>query len=518
MGQLRDRLREIAETPLLLKMLCDVFGQTGEMPPNKGELFRLFDREYEQFKGLPAVSADFRRFKSEILQHLAFVMMQGDESKPTEFWLTIARSQAERSIEQLLTSRVSDPAGKAKEWLEDLLEHHLLQVAADGRRVEFHHQLFQEYYAAEALLGMFADRHPDVVEPERFQHFYLNYLKWTESVAIVLSLMEDEEQAVGMVEQALDVDLMLGARLAGEVRSDFQNTIESLVDKFNAPSWLKSHHIHSFNYSNSNGLSFFPVGWELPLIETSPQALLKLVANPNSSYDDIWSEADALGSTDSDTTIPALLKLLESDNSDIRWRATVALGLTGSSNHNDVIPVLLKLLKDLDSNVRRFAVGALGEIGSDIAIPPLIEFIINPCSAVRSEAVEASGKIGSEKAIPALLELLKDSDSSISFDQTAHSCLRIAKKNRGGIARYLSQFQTLIPANSGQNVYRIIEVIQYHCKFYNYKIFHSPPAKPQPKQPSPPAPTINQFPNVTEVKIFENVQTYHASPPRDPPP
>jgi hypothetical protein len=28
---------------------------------------------------------------------------------------------------------------------------------------------------------------------------------------------------------------------------------------------------------------------------------------------------------------------------------------------------------------------------------------------------------------------------------------------------------------------------------------------------------INQFPNATEVKIFENVQTYHASPPRDPP-
>jgi hypothetical protein len=139
-------------------------------------LFRWFDREYEKFKGLPAVSADFRRFKSEILQHLAFVMMQGDESKPTEFWLTIERSQAERAIEQLLTSRVSDPAGKAKEWLEDLVEHHLLQVAADGRRVEFHHQLFQEYYAAEALLGMFTEKHPDVVEPERFKHRAISFI------------------------------------------------------------------------------------------------------------------------------------------------------------------------------------------------------------------------------------------------------------------------------------------------------------------------------------------------------
>jgi predicted NACHT family NTPase len=71
LGQLRDRLREIAETPLLLKMLCDVFQQTGEVPQNKGELFRGFDRDYEKFKGLPAVSADFRRFKSEIWQPTA---------------------------------------------------------------------------------------------------------------------------------------------------------------------------------------------------------------------------------------------------------------------------------------------------------------------------------------------------------------------------------------------------------------------------------------------------------------
>ncbi len=28
----------------------------------------------------------------------------------------------------------------------------------------------------------------------------------------------------------------------------------------------------------------------------------------------------------------------------------------------------------------------------------------------------------------------------------------------------------------------------------------------------------NQFPNVTAVKIFEQVQNYHEAPPRDPPP
>ncbi len=239
LGQLGDRLREIAETPLLLRMLCDVFGQTGQIPENKGELFRLFDQEYDRFKGLPPVSEDFRRFKSEILQHLAFVMMTGDSSKPTEFWLTIDRGVAEKAIEKFLIDRVSDHAAKAKEWLEDLLEHHLLQVAADISSVEFHHQLFQEYYAAEKLLGMLHDGHTNVIDEQRFQHFYLNYLKWTEVISIALSLTNNQEQATKIVESAMSVDLSLGARLIGSMKLDFQkNLIENLCEEEIAD-WLK---------------------------------------------------------------------------------------------------------------------------------------------------------------------------------------------------------------------------------------------------------------------------------------
>ncbi|HAJ62578.1 MAG TPA: signal transduction protein with Nacht domain protein, partial [Cyanobacteria bacterium UBA8543] len=182
LGQLKDRLREVAETPLLLKMLCEVFDpQTQQIPKSKGELFRAFDRKYNQHKQKPPVSGDFRRFQSEVLQHLAFEMVRGDAEKPTETWLTIARSKAEGILEAWLGKRgVADAATKAKEWLEDLLEHHLLQVAAGQRQIEFHHQLFQEYYAAEALLARVENRHPDVVDDGRLQHFYLNYLKWTE--------------------------------------------------------------------------------------------------------------------------------------------------------------------------------------------------------------------------------------------------------------------------------------------------------------------------------------------------
>lgn len=42
LSQLKDRLRELAETPLLLKILCDVVQDSpdGQLPQNRGELFQ----------------------------------------------------------------------------------------------------------------------------------------------------------------------------------------------------------------------------------------------------------------------------------------------------------------------------------------------------------------------------------------------------------------------------------------------------------------------------------------------
>jgi predicted NACHT family NTPase len=46
--QLKDRLREFGQTPLLLWMLCDLFRQTGQIPNNLGEVFRAFTQGYEK--------------------------------------------------------------------------------------------------------------------------------------------------------------------------------------------------------------------------------------------------------------------------------------------------------------------------------------------------------------------------------------------------------------------------------------------------------------------------------------
>jgi FOG: HEAT repeat len=391
LGQLRDRLREIAETPLLLEMMCKVFKNSGKIPQSKGELFQEFDRQYEEFKRGAWVSDGFQLFKSEVLQQLAFVMLQGDSQRPTDGWVAISRDRAEGILECWLRDRgVVDAPTKAKEWLEDLLEHHLLQVAAKPEEIEFHHQLFQEYYAGRALLKLFEDNHLDAIDDERLQHFYLNYFKWTEPVAFMLSLLRDEVQAVRVVRLALDLDLMLGARLAGEVQREFQQRAVGLVDGLDVPGWLKVELLG-----------------EVRSDEAIPR-LLKLVEDSDSDVRRM--AANALGNIGDEQAIGGLLKLVEDSDSDVRRMAANALGNIGDEQ---AIPRLLKLLEDSHPDVRRMAADALGNIGDEQAIPRLLKLLEDSHPDVRRSAADALGNIGDEQAIPRLLKLLEDSDSYV---------------------------------------------------------------------------------------------------------
>ncbi len=96
-----------------------------------------------------------------------------------------------------------------------------------GDKIEFRHQLLQEYYAAEYLLRKLPD-----INDDKLKRNYLNLLKLTEPLALMLSLVEDETQALRVVKLGLNIDLMLGARLAGEVKPEFQQQpIDSILEK-----------------------------------------------------------------------------------------------------------------------------------------------------------------------------------------------------------------------------------------------------------------------------------------------
>ena len=235
--QLRQRLRELGQTPFVMWMLYFIVAKTGRVPSGAGSAFREFTQLYEcRSKDDAPVSEESRRWWSRLLEHLAFEMMQAE--KPTDFRLTISRREAVDIFTKVLDSEKFDkPRDYALRWLEDLLKHHLIQVTSNDQ-IEFCHQLIQEYYAAERLLQMLLHK-PSPLNDETLKREYLNYLKWTEPLALMLELVENEAQAVRVVKLALKVDLRLGARLAGAVKPEWQEQTVGLIKEQEVSPLLK---------------------------------------------------------------------------------------------------------------------------------------------------------------------------------------------------------------------------------------------------------------------------------------
>jgi hypothetical protein len=399
-----DRLRKFAETPLLLWMLCRVFAEEyvqaekGKRPPklpeNLGLAFRAFTQLYDQgTEEQQAIQADApvdsRKQWPKLLRHLAFALMHDKE--PVEFRLSMPREEAENLLTACLQQKGRANARDcAERWLNDLLTYHLIQPVIQPNfeeHIEFRHQLIQEYYAAEYLLRLLPG-----LSDEQLKRDYLNYLKWTEPIALMLALVDDEAQALRVVKLAIDVDKLLGARLAGEVKLLLQTQTVGLISQLEVPQTIK---IKFLKTTRS--------GSAIP-------GLIQALEDRNLEY---WHEAEQVfQETLSKSTIPELCKVLENHNSNdhIRSSAAEALGATGTER---AIPGLLQALKDQKYFVRSSAAKALGAIGSESAIPGLLQALEDQEYFVRSSAVEALGAIGSESAIPGLLQALEDQHSTV---------------------------------------------------------------------------------------------------------
>ncbi|WP_414586513.1 HEAT repeat domain-containing protein, partial [Scytonema sp. PCC 10023] len=293
--QLGDRLKEFGQTPLLLWMLCSVFVQNqNRVPSNLGSVFRLFTQTYDQkLKQDIPTTGDFRRWCHKLLQHLAWVMTQGEAL--TDLQVAIPRQQAEAVLTEFLRDKVAHSENCALKWLQDLLNHHLIQLSADNK-IEFRHQLIQEYYTAEYLLTRLSNLSDDSLKRE-----YLNYLKWTEPLALMVELLDNEAQAVRVVKLGLEVDWQLGARLAGAVKQELQEKTVDLIADLKLPQLPK---VKLFEISKSEKA--------IPFLQKATEHQDSHVRS---------RAADALGQIKSEAAIPQLIKLLEDEDSYVRSRA-----------------------------------------------------------------------------------------------------------------------------------------------------------------------------------------------------
>ena len=418
--QLSGRLREFGQTPLLLWMLCWIFTPSQQIPPNLGMVFRDFiEKIYTtKIKGSITTYKNSQIWWGRLLQCLAFEMISGENL--TDSRVAISRQRAERILVEFLKGKVEYPDDCAIRWLNDLLNHHLIQVSND--LIEFEHQLIQEYYAAEWLWGLLENQQ---ISYERLQHDYLNYLKWTEPLALMLELVEGEEQAVRVVRLALEVDLRLGARLAGAVKYGFQEKTVGLllreieerkIPKLYAIDLLGETRsdvvtktlIHNLKSTN-NDMSGRAAD---ALVKIGSDKVIKyLIECLKESNNDISSKAaNVLVRIDSDKSIEPLINHLKKLN---RYVSEKMAKVLGQIQNTHAVESLILILKEAPYSVRRYAIEALGNIGIDKSVEPLILILRGSNKGLRVKASEALGKIGSHKAVEPLIQALMDVDDSI---------------------------------------------------------------------------------------------------------
>lgn len=114
--------------------------------------------------------------------------------------------------------------------------------------------------------------------------------------------------------------------------------------------------------------------------------------------------------------VPALSRVLVSDNSLIRRNGLLALGRIGPPAVA-ALPAILRTLRDPQPGIREASAESLGRIGSTThaAVPALIDALGDVVWSVRRSAAEALGRIGpgAREAVPALQRAQADADEHV---------------------------------------------------------------------------------------------------------
>jgi HEAT repeat protein len=377
--ELVDRVRDFGQTPLMVWMLFSIFQNNDPTPATRGEAYQYFTNIYEE----RAKQGGGLEELQEVMRKLAFEMTSCEQ--PPIF--------LESQAKDLLTPQV----------FQKLQASHLLQMGKHGKikKVQFCHPSLQEFYAAEYLRRELEKHRQWLVcsngnQFTDFQIHYLNYIKWTEPIAIMLGLPEVSQQlAEQVVELALDVDLMLGARLAGEVSQNFQEqTVKLLSDH-----WLK------------NGQEICArIRIELLARTKSSQAvplLRKFIDNDNYSNDGEYA-ARALGKIGCDEAIDALKKAVRHPH----WMAaSAAVEALKEINTEKVLLALSDALSCQHESVICDAVDAISSINSELIIPILKKVILRDDCGTHKRAIVGLEKfIDSEETFESLIVCISSTD------------------------------------------------------------------------------------------------------------
>ncbi|MEM1393146.1 MAG: hypothetical protein AAF757_26775 [Cyanobacteria bacterium P01_D01_bin.116] len=162
---------------------------------------------------------------------------------------------------------------------------------------------------------------------EQIKRDYLNHLKWTDNISAILPLIDDE-QALRMVKLSFDVDLMLGAFLAGKVKSELQSETVKWIYELEIYDELK---LKLLTKTKSKVAVYFL------------ENFIKNISNPADSfylYENQVSQAiEGLEIVDSAIYTRMLLNLLEDER---HWVRKISIAVFGKYIDKSEITILTK--------------------------------------------------------------------------------------------------------------------------------------------------------------------------------
>jgi len=155
------------------------------------------------------------------------------------------------------------------------------------------------------------------------------------------------------------------------------------------------------------GVTLRKIGWA----DEAARRLVAVLQTPNLPKAPLYHAIEALAFIRSKAAADQLIFMLYDPDSNVRWRAAIALGATGDTR---ALNFLRKLSNDKDYHVREKAIAALGHLEDPLAIPDIAVAIDDPDFRVRRQAALALGRLGRREAIPALVKKgLKDRSPSV---------------------------------------------------------------------------------------------------------
>jgi predicted NACHT family NTPase len=217
-------LRELAQTPLLLALLCIVFEETLEFPKKKIDLYmRAVDvllEKWDAKRGITRENEYFimsRRRKENLLGYLATMNF---EASKLVFEKEILAQQVEGFFLQLPKDEVVSANGESV--LRTIQEHHGLIVERSQNLFSFSHLTFQEYFTAKYIIGNAANG-----SVNRLIMKYWNNDQWYEIFRMTFGMLDEGTEPINYFINLLNSVLKTSQNLDSLFRWSYRKATES---------------------------------------------------------------------------------------------------------------------------------------------------------------------------------------------------------------------------------------------------------------------------------------------------